>query len=369
MGIAERKAASQFEETVYPKLQKEIRDAAHFEVPIEVDWNSLAVEGYEHLYAEAWTKVYFRPLIQAFQALATDALGQEMLRGALQRIVIRNVSGAYSGSSMVSLKDGVLTLDHQPVTNVDSVDERQEAIQNALEAAPEEPHATDPLAAFLSWNIKGVNATLEALTRMAWRQKAGIPLRLPRMTLMMRSGRSVGGLLREVLEDRQEGRVLLIHVPPESGSPSSEVVLVPVSTVEAIAVHDVSDFGSLRRDAPPTPSPLQLRRRLAALETRLRGQTETALTVALAPRSEPLTAPELRALGFLADRAHEVLEALGADKIGRAALREKVQRILLDVADRSDVKVADHTLTLSVGRRPVNWSTRSELEQALQSAL
>ncbi|MDY7226807.1 hypothetical protein [Hyalangium rubrum] len=369
MGIAERKAASQFEETTYPKLKKDIDTAAHFEVPVEVDWNSLALEGYDHLYEEAWPKVFFTPLIEALKAIGTDALGREVLRGTLKRVVIRNSKGVSSGSSMVHFQDGVLTLDHEPFSNVDYVQDRQEAIQKALESAPEDSASPDDtLAAFLSWNAKGVNATLQVLQRLFWRQQAGIPLVLPRMTLLLRSGRGVTGILREVLEDRHEGHSVLVHVPRESGMPYEDVVIVPVGTIEAISVHDVSAFGSLRRDAPPTPSLLQLRRRLAALETQLRGLVETPISVGLGPEVKATSATELRALGFLADRASEVMEALARDKVGKAALREKIQHIHLSVSDKG-VKLTGHTLGLSTGARPVDWYTRGELEQAVQSAL
>jgi hypothetical protein len=370
MGIAERKAASEFEETIFPKLKKEIDDAAHFDVPVEVEWNTLAVEGYEHLYGEAWPKVYFTPLIGALKALGVDTLGQEMLQSTLKRVVIRNTTGASSGSRMVRFQDGVLTLDHEPVSNVDDIQERQEAIQNALEAVPEERGAVeDPLAAFLSWKAHGVDAVLGVLQKLAWRQQAGIPVLLPRMTLLLRSGRGVTGLLREILEDRREGRAVLVYVPRESGIPYDDVVLVPVGAIEAISVHDAPAFGSLRRDAPPTPSQLQLRRRLASLEAQLRGLLETSISVELALEETATSAEELRALGFLADRAREVLEALAREKIGHAALREGVQRIRLGVGETSKVSLADRTLELSSGRRPVDWYTRSELEQAVQSAL
>ena len=368
MGIAERKAASQFEQNVYPRLKKDILEAAHFEVPIEVDWNSLTVEGYEHLYEEAWTKVYFEPLVKALEAISGDEQGREMLRGTLQRIVIRNVGGHSSGSSMVGLQDGVLTLDHQPVTNVDSVQERQEAIQKALEAAPEDETVDDPLAAFLSWKAHGVGdghrrpaahlppteggpsaapAEDDAVDAQ-WSQRQRHPARR--------------------LEDRREGNVLLVQVPQESGMPYTDVVLVPASTVEAISVHDVPEFGALRRDASETPTLLQVRRRLATLETKLRGATGTSLTVGLAPDVKRPTARELRALGFLAEQAIAVLEGLAGDTVGQDALR-KVQRIHLRVDERSSVSLADNTLTLITGRRPVDWSTREELRQAVESAM
>ena len=263
MGIAERKAAKQFEETHYPKLKKDIDDAACFPVQVEVDWTSLAVEGYEHLYAEAWPKVYFEPLIAALRTLGQDELGRESLQGSLKHVIIRNTTGTSSASSVATFQDGVLTLDHEPVTNVDEVKERQEAIQQALEAAPATPNvyaAKDPLQAFLDWEAKGVDAALYAVLRIAGRQQAGIPLVLPRITLSLRSGRVVSGYVREMLEDRREGRAVLLYSPSESGLPYDEATLVPVGVIETLSILDMPAFGALKRDAVAVPSLLQLRR-------------------------------------------------------------------------------------------------------------
>jgi hypothetical protein len=189
------------------------------------------------------------------------------------------------------------------------------------------------------------------------------------MTLLLRSGRGVTGILREILEDRRDGRAVLVWVPRESGMPYDDLVIVPVGTIEAISVHDAPAFGALRRDAPPTPSLLELRRRLAALETQLRGKLETQVSVGLGPNVQATSAKDLRALGFLADRAREVLESLCHDPVGKAALREKVQRIHLRVAGDKAVSVTPQALELTTGRRPVDWYTRKELEEAVQSAL
>ncbi|MFP2907863.1 hypothetical protein ACLESD_23010, partial [Pyxidicoccus sp. 3LFB2] len=273
MGIAERKAAKQFEESLYPKLKQDIDDAAGFPVPVEVDWSSLAVGGYEHLYAEAWPKVYFEPLIAALRALGQDALGRETLRGSLKRVVIRNNAGNASASSVATFQDGVLTLDHEPVTNVDDVKDRQEAIQKALEAEPATPNVyaeKDPLRAFLEADVKGLDAALYAVLRIAGREQAGIPLVLPRVTLSLRSGRTVSGFVREMLEDRREGRAVLLYSPAERGMPYDEATLIPVGVIETLSILDMPAFGALQRDAVPVPSLLQLRRQLAAVEARVR---------------------------------------------------------------------------------------------------
>ncbi|MFY2561872.1 hypothetical protein ACN469_30025 [Corallococcus terminator] len=371
MGLAERKAAKQFEETLYPKLQKDVEAAARFEVPVQVDWASLTAEGYAELYAEAWPQVYFAPLIGALDALGQDDLGRDFLRGALKRIVIRNSSSNSSASSIATFQEGVLTLDHEPVTNLDQVDDRKEAIRKTLEAAPElpNPYTGDPLRSFLEADAKGVDALLHALVRITARERAGVPLFLPRATLSLRSGRAITGVVREMLEDRREGRSILVFAPREGGYSQEDASIIPVGTVEAVTVHDVVWFGELRRDSVPVPSLLDLRRQLIALEARLRAVTEAPLEVMLAPGVNPASAEELRALGFLAERVREVVESLAKDEIGRTALREKVKRIQLRTDAQASVSVSNGTLDLVSGLRPVSWQTHQELEQALQKAL
>jgi hypothetical protein len=135
MGLAERRAAKQFETSQFPQLKKKIDEAAHFEVPVEVKWETLATEGSSHLYEECWPKVYFKPLADAFSAICIDDMGRDALKGSLKKVIIQNTQDVSYSSYMVSFVDGVLTLDHLPTTNVDDVDDRKKAIQTKLESA------------------------------------------------------------------------------------------------------------------------------------------------------------------------------------------------------------------------------------------
>ncbi|MFP2903916.1 hypothetical protein ACLESD_02345 [Pyxidicoccus sp. 3LFB2] len=135
MGLAERRAAKQYEDTVYPKLKQQVDAAAHFEVPLDVNWQSLAIEERAHMYEECFTKVYFTPLIEAFQAICVDDMGREALKEKLKRVVIRNTADNSYAGNMVTFEAGVLTLDHKPTTNIDDVKDRKDAIQKTLEAA------------------------------------------------------------------------------------------------------------------------------------------------------------------------------------------------------------------------------------------
>jgi hypothetical protein len=128
MGLAERRAVKAFSEGKYLHLKQEIDTAAGFDVPMEVNWDSLATDDYAHLYEEAFDKVYFRPLLDAIKGVGIDDLGKEALRSGLKKIVIED-----SGSSHPTFESGVLTLKYYAVSNLDDWMDRKKNIQAVLE--------------------------------------------------------------------------------------------------------------------------------------------------------------------------------------------------------------------------------------------
>lgn len=137
MGLAEKRAAKEFQEKRFPAFKKEVDDAVGFEVPFEVKWEQLSEDGYGASYDEFWSKVYFKPLIAALKAIAIDDMGKDALKGSLKSILIRNEGGIYYGDRMAIFEksSGRLTLDHKPSSNVDNVEERKNGIQKTLEDA------------------------------------------------------------------------------------------------------------------------------------------------------------------------------------------------------------------------------------------
>lgn len=132
MGLAERRGIKDFRDKHFISLKAAIDEAAGFEVPLDVDWDSIAAPGYAHMYDIAFAKVYFQPLVVAFQSICRDAMGRKALAEGLTRVVIKNSDKFYGGDS-IFFEDGVLTIDHKPVTNIDDVQLRAEAIIKLLE--------------------------------------------------------------------------------------------------------------------------------------------------------------------------------------------------------------------------------------------
>ncbi|AFE04486.1 hypothetical protein COCOR_02112 [Corallococcus coralloides DSM 2259] len=134
MGLAERRAAKEFETKRFPQFKKDIDEAAGFEVPVTVAWDTLALEGESHLYDQCWGQVYFVPLIEALKGITIDDMGKEALKGALKQIEIQNRSDISYGERMATFEGGILRLDHRPHTNIDDVKDRTKGIQTLLES-------------------------------------------------------------------------------------------------------------------------------------------------------------------------------------------------------------------------------------------
>lgn len=134
MGLAERRAAKEFETKRFPQFKKDIDAAAGFEVPVEVKWDTLALEGESHLYEECWPKVYFVPLIDALKSITSDDMGKEALKASLKKIEIQNRADVSYGERIAHFDGGTLLLDHKPHTNVDDVKDRTNGIRTLLES-------------------------------------------------------------------------------------------------------------------------------------------------------------------------------------------------------------------------------------------
>jgi hypothetical protein len=128
MGLVERRAAKAFQDDAYPALLARIEAAAGHSVAVEIDWASLQTEGEAHLYAEAWPKVFFEPLIAALEGVAIDDLGRDALAESLHTIRIGD-----AGTRGVSFAAGQLTVHYDAVANLDDGDERRAEIQKVLE--------------------------------------------------------------------------------------------------------------------------------------------------------------------------------------------------------------------------------------------
>lgn len=135
MGLPERRSLKEFQDKLLPSLTAALQAAAGFPVEVEVLWDGLAKDDYAHLYAEAWPKVYFEPATLALKSITADDMGKAALKEKLKKIVFCNTNGNYYADGSCTFEGGVLKIDHDPVSNVDYVNDRRDFLVKILEKA------------------------------------------------------------------------------------------------------------------------------------------------------------------------------------------------------------------------------------------
>lgn len=137
-GLAERRAIKQYQDEKLPALTKEINEAAGFEVPVQVDWNKLAIAGQAENYMQDgfFTDIYFKPLISALKAVASDEMGKEALKKSLKSISVtydESTAPASNYANGVTFDNGQLAINFRPWSNTGDIEPRSTAIQKELE--------------------------------------------------------------------------------------------------------------------------------------------------------------------------------------------------------------------------------------------
>jgi hypothetical protein len=139
MGLAERRAIKEYQDTRYPELKKKNDAAAGFDVPMEIHWDKIAIEGEADRYNDDYhlTDTFFTPLIEALGRVAGDTMGKETLKDGLKKVVITYDPQTATASNYEKgwpFENGVLTINYQPGANSADHEEKVDAIVRNLEA-------------------------------------------------------------------------------------------------------------------------------------------------------------------------------------------------------------------------------------------
>lgn len=133
MGLAEKRVLAAWQEKEFKEWQTKLNTIAGFEIPFDVRWETLLEDGRATLMNEGYTKVYFQPLHDALTSICADQMGKDALKGALKKVVIDGTKG--SDPNDLTFKDGQLTFQHKPFSNMDNVKGRAERLTKLFEAA------------------------------------------------------------------------------------------------------------------------------------------------------------------------------------------------------------------------------------------
>lgn len=195
---------------------------------------------------------------------------------------------------------------------------------------------------------QSIDRVLGELAELAAREKRGEEVRLPPVTLHLRSGRDLRGVVLAI--GSRDGAVLF-----QSGE--DDAVHVAPSSIEALTRHEVRSAGRPPMRTEDAPTKLELRRRAASLAP--------PVTI-----EEGDPDPEARiALSALLDEIGEALKGISEDAMGREAMAEKIRRVELRLGSGAAVSLSGGTLTLTT---TAHWPSRlsgADLRARIESLL
>jgi len=224
-------------------------------------------------------------------------------------------------------------------------------------------------------SLKGMEArTLEELiTRLAEFDKLrakGESIRLPSVTLHLRSGRELQGILLEQRDDHRSSKiVVLLAVSGDTRRSAPDALFVRLESVDAITVHEFPALFLPPPGAPPPPTKLELRRKLAERQASLAAALGTPLELEVDWDKLPPEPEALGAMDTLGARAFAVLEELTRELLGLEALRAQVRKVRLAVGSASQVSREQQTLQLVTMVPVTGWMSKEDLRREIEKVL
>jgi hypothetical protein len=206
---------------------------------------------------------------------------------------------------------------------------------------------------------KKVDELLSELAALRRREKGGEAVRVPFVTLHLRTGRNFTGRVIKLADDKRGGQTVLFQdTGLDLRSPRYDVVHFASTLVEAITVHDAHTLetppSSVLRG--PTPSKLELKRKIVALEQDLSGRMEGAsLSIEIMWDTVPDSEDALVVVQDLVGETEHVLRDLLADPMGLEAIRQKLRKVAIQVGAHASSKMTGTTLTLVTS---ASWNDR-----------
>ena len=104
MGLAEKRAVKSFQEGKLAEIQAQVDTAVGKPVPMDINWDQLALEGYGDRYERLW--MASTPLVKALNEVGVDDMGREALQSSVKSI---RILGGYAHALKADFSDGVLT--------------------------------------------------------------------------------------------------------------------------------------------------------------------------------------------------------------------------------------------------------------------
>jgi hypothetical protein len=214
-----------------------------------------------------------------------------------------------------------------------------------------------------------IEELLALLAELQLLRAKGEPVRLPKVTLHLRSGRELQGFLLEERADHRGGKSVVLHAFSQDGRrPEPDALFVRSEVIEAVTVHDLPSLAQPPKNLPPPPTRLELKRKLAERQAAVAAALGTPLELEV--DWEQVQTPEaLSAIDTLGTRSFAVLEELTRELLGLETLRTKVRKVRLATGPTAQVRLEQQALQLTTTLSVMGWQSKEDLRTAIEKVL
>ena len=224
--------------------------------------------------------------------------------------------------------------------------------------------------ALLELPVKAADELLSEMAVLRSRQKEGVAARIPLITLHLRNGRDMQGWVLKVGDAaRGAGRQVLLQPQGEGRSSAWDATYIPLSSVDAVTVHDIPGLDEAPPGLPPPPGRLQLKRALAELAERLLKDLGKPVVCDIAWDAVPESGEPLRGIGEVIEHVRVITDDLLRDEMGKQSLKAKLGKIWFGIGSQPTVAIQGETLIVTTTAVPAGRMTRTEIRAAIEKAL
>lgn len=189
-----------------------------------------------------------------------------------------------------------------------------------------------PSKSFSSWFLE--------LAAMASKAKGSSSL--PKLELLLKSGRLLSGVLIRLEQNNHEQILMLL-----STEEKEKVSFVSAEEITAFTVLELEKF--IKEFAPPILSAvtnLELKRRTKATEQALSETTSSQIPLII--QEESLNDEERAVMALTLDLLKHIFEDISSDDLGKTTLKESIKTIELIKTETAQVSLQEGKLTISV---------------------
>lgn len=160
--------------------------------------------------------------------------------------------------------------------------------------------------------------------------------RAPSVTLHLRSGRDVAGIVLRELSDRQTSWLVVQTGKRSRHEPANDVTYVPLAAIEAITVHEAQSHlpllapaGASAHSPLAAPAPSKLDARRTVTQHGREASFHLGKEIAWSAPNEPTEPESLRALVTFSALVLEALKDAASDAMGKDAITTKLREVVI----------------------------------------